>query len=95
VRLYREERGRFDLVIIDMVMPKLGGRDCFLALKQINPNIKAILSSGYGIDGKAQEILDEGVMGFIQKPYRIAHFSQVVKEVMGRSITPPLSTHEF
>ena len=85
VRMYQEEGGNFDLVVIDMVMPKLGGRDCFRELKKINPDVRAILSTGYGINGKAQEILDEGVMGFIQKPYSIDEFGRIVGQVISKS----------
>ena len=85
VRIYRGADQTFDLVIIDMIMPKLGGRDCFRELKKINPHIKAILSTGYGINGKAQEILDDGVRGFIQKPYRIDQLGRIVKQVLAGS----------
>ena len=53
-----------------MVMPIMGGRETFLKMKGIDPKIKAILSTGYSQDGKAQKILDSGVSGFIQKPYQ-------------------------
>lgn len=85
VRMYRRADQTFDLVIIDMIMPKLGGRDCFRELKRINPHIKAILSTGYGINGKAQEILNDGVRGFIQKPYRIDQLGRIVKQVLSGS----------
>jgi CheY-like chemotaxis protein len=54
-----------------MIMPQMGGRETFARLKELNPKIKAILSTGYSRDGKAQEILDEGMMGYIQKPYQV------------------------
>ena len=65
-----------------MIMPKLGGKDCYLELKKINPDVKAILSTGYGLDGKAQEIMDEGIMGFVQKPYRVELFSKVIADIL-------------
>ncbi len=82
VSIYREAPQSFDLVIIDMIMPKLGGRDCFRELRKINPRLKAILSSGYGINGKAQEILDDGVMAFIQKPYLMDQLGRIVKQAL-------------
>ncbi len=82
VRMYREDSQKFDLVIIDMMMPNLNGRDCFRELKKIKPQIKAILSSGYSLEGRAQEILDEGVIGFIQKPYTVDRLGKAVAEAM-------------
>ena len=73
-----------DLVLLDMIMPELGGRDTFAAMKKINPDIRALLSSGYSLDGDAQAILDDGVMGFIGKPYTHSKLSEVVAEVLRR-----------
>ena len=58
---------RIDLVILDMVMPKLAGKDLFLAMRAINPRIRALLASGYSLNGEAQSILDAGVLAFLQK----------------------------
>jgi len=75
------ERG-IDLVIIDMMMPRMGGRDCFRALRKINPSIRAIVSSGYGLNEAVQEILDDGAISFVQKPYALDQFSQAVETAM-------------
>jgi len=71
-----------DLVLLDMVMPKMGGHDCFHALKEINPDIRVILSTGFGLNEAAQAILDAGALGFAQKPYRVTELSEVVATVM-------------
>jgi CheY-like chemotaxis protein len=70
VDLYRESWRDIDLVILDMVMPVMDGRDAFIAMREINPDIIALLASGYSLSGEAQTIIDEGVKGFIQKPFR-------------------------
>ena len=80
VEYYREHYQEIDLVIIDMVMPLMGARECFLTLKEINPEVKALLVSGYTIDGKAQEIIDLGMRGFAQKPFTMKELSQKVAE---------------
>ncbi|MHC4874664.1 MAG: ATP-binding protein [Planctomycetota bacterium] len=82
VDFYRENFQDIDLVILDMVMPKMNGRDAFKAMKEINPDIKAILSSGYSIDGNAQEILDEGVKAFVAKPFEVVILSNAIAEVL-------------
>ncbi len=79
---YRTAWRHVDLVILDMVMPEMRGRDTFIAMRRINPRIKAILSSGYAINDEAQSSLDEGVVGFLQKPFRIATLSQMVAEAL-------------
>jgi len=80
--LYQQEWRTFDLVILDMVMPKLGGKELFLAMRETNPQIKAILSSGYSLNGEAQCILDQGVLAFVQKPFNTAELQQTVADVL-------------
>jgi signal transduction histidine kinase/ABC-type uncharacterized transport system substrate-binding protein/ActR/RegA family two-component response regulator len=83
---YRVHWKEIDLVILDMVMPEMGGRDAFIAMRQINPRLRALLSSGYSLNGAAQGILDEGVLGFIGKPYRKAELAEIVKEALARKL---------
>jgi hypothetical protein len=71
VDIYKVRGRDIDLVILDMIMPEIGGQEAFRQLKNINPAIKVLLSSGYSQDGDAQEIIEEGVIGFIQKPYAV------------------------
>lgn len=79
---YREQNEAIGLVIIDMVMPKMGGRETFLKLKEIDPKVKAILATGYSQDGEANEILDSGVMGFIHKPFQLDELLSKVRAVL-------------
>jgi two-component system cell cycle sensor histidine kinase/response regulator CckA len=71
-----------DLVILDMIMPVMGGGDTYDRLKKIDPNIKVLLSSGYSIDGEATMILERGCNGFIQKPFNPTQLSQKIREVL-------------
>jgi PAS domain S-box-containing protein len=71
-----------DLVIVDLVMPEMGGGETYDSLKKINPDIKVVLSSGYSVDGKAKEIMNRGCNGFIQKPFDMVHLSRKVREVL-------------
>jgi two-component system, cell cycle sensor histidine kinase and response regulator CckA len=71
-----------DLIILDMIMPEMGGGETYDKLKEINPHVKVLLSSGYGIDGQATEILKRGCDGFIQKPFNISKLSQSIKRVL-------------
>ncbi len=85
IEFYKANWQSIDLVILDMVMPEMSGKDTFLGLKKINPKVLVLLSSGYSIDGEAQKILDEGVKGFIQKPYLRVELSQKVAELLSEN----------
>lgn len=82
VDIYREHGGRIDLVILDMVMPGIGGGGAFDAIIAMRPEAKVILSSGYSMTGMAKDILDRGVKAFLQKPFMLADLSQKVREVL-------------
>ena len=79
---YREHHQEVDLVILDMIMPNMDGRDCFRALKRVNPEVQAILSTGYSLNQTVQEILDEGLLGVINKPYEFNQIADVVSRAL-------------
>ncbi|MBW1779692.1 MAG: PAS domain S-box protein [Deltaproteobacteria bacterium] len=82
LELYRKNKGTIDMVLLDMVMPIMSGGETFDRLKEMDPKVKVLLSSGYSIEGEAKEILNRGCDAFIQKPFRLDHLSQKVKEVL-------------
>jgi two-component system cell cycle sensor histidine kinase/response regulator CckA len=80
--VYMEKREEIDLVILDMIMPGISGGETFDRLREIHPPLRVLLSSGYSINGQAQEILNRGCNGFIQKPFQLEKFSTKVREVL-------------
>lgn len=82
VDLYSRHLGNIDLIILDMVMPDMGGGEVFDKVREINPGAKVLLSSGYSINGRASEILQRGCDGFIQKPFNLKELSGKVREVL-------------
>ena len=76
IAIYKQRQNDISLVILDMLMPRLGGHDCYRKLREINSEVVAILSTGYDLNHSAQKILDEGVKGFIQKPYTLEQFAE-------------------
>ena len=66
VEIYRREWDNIGLVILDMMMPEMNGKDAFQEMQSINRDIKALLISGFSIEGDAQDLLDAGMKGFIQ-----------------------------
>jgi two-component system cell cycle sensor histidine kinase/response regulator CckA len=65
-----------------MVIPGTGGRKTFNALRAVNPDIKILLASGYGVNGEAQQLLSERCSGFIQNPFRIQELSKKIRDVL-------------
>jgi len=75
--------GGVELVILDMIMPDMGGGEAFERLKDLDPGVKVLLSSGYSLEGEAQEILARGCAGFIQKPFDADEIAGRISELVG------------
>ncbi len=84
VDLYRERGSGIDLVILDMVMPGMGGAEVFDELKAVNPDVRVVLSTGYSLNGLASGIMAKGCRSFIQKPFGMAELSQKVREALAK-----------
>jgi two-component system cell cycle sensor histidine kinase/response regulator CckA len=89
LQLYEEKGDEIALVVLDMVMPDMTGGDCFDRLRDVDPTVKVLLSSGYSVDGQASKILDRGCNGFIQKPFKIEHLSKKIRDILDSSETMP------
>lgn len=81
VELLKQDQA-IDLVILDMIMPEMNGRDCFFALKKIYPSLRVILSSGFTRDEDLHSMREAGLNGFIRKPFRSSELSRAVSDVM-------------
>jgi signal transduction histidine kinase/CheY-like chemotaxis protein len=84
VEIYKENKDKIDLVMLDMVMPGMSGGEAYDKMKEINPNVKVLLSSGYRIESQAKEILSRGCDAFIHKPFSMKELSQAISEVLGK-----------
>ena len=82
LEIYKMYQEKIDMVILDMIMPGMTGSDTYDSLKEINHDIKVLLSTGYIINGEANEILERGCNGFIEKPSNIEQFSQKISEIL-------------
>ena len=80
--LFKEKYQEIDLIILDMVMPDLKGSQTYDGLKEVYPQVKVLLSSGYSIDGQATSLIERGCRAFIQKPYTVSELSKKVREVL-------------
>jgi two-component system cell cycle sensor histidine kinase/response regulator CckA len=82
VERYAERSTEIDLVVLDIIMPQMGGRETYERLREINPEVKVLLSSGYSENGQAQDILAAGARGFLQKPYDLRAVLHSVRETL-------------
>ena len=82
LRVFDENKDRIKLLILDLVMPDLGGEIVYDRIKALRPDVRVILSSGYSIEGQAESILKKGCDGFIQKPYNLNQLAQKIKEIL-------------
>lgn len=83
IRIFRENKDRINLVILDMVMPEKSGRQTFKEIMAIKAETKVILCSGYGKEHYIQELIEEGAAGFLQKPFHHLDLVNKIKEAMG------------
>ncbi len=82
VEMYEQLWKQIDVVILDMIMPEMDGPDAFRAMKKINPDIRAMLSTGFSLNNEIQAVLDEGVLGFLHKPFMKNELIEKIIEVM-------------
>ncbi len=80
-----KERGKdIDLIILDIVMPKMGGKEIFKEVKKIEPNIKILVSSGYSANGQVGDVIKAGADGFIQKPASILNLTTKIRDILNK-----------
>lgn len=82
IDIYKQSQEVIDLVILDMVMPEMNGGEVFDKLKEINHDIRVLLSSGYSINGQASKIISRGCVGFIQKPFTMREIATQLRKIL-------------
>ncbi len=82
--IYNEKKDLIDLVILDIIMPEMGGEETFYKLKEINPDVKVMLASGYSKEGTVTDLLNKGADCFIQKPYELHELSKILNDMLGK-----------
>ncbi len=89
IETYRQNQQKIALVIVDMVMPEIGGGEVYDKIKALNPAAKILLSSGYSVEGQAAEIMERGCDGFVQKPFNLNQLSGKIREILTSPASPP------
>jgi PAS domain S-box-containing protein len=88
INLYEKNQDKIDLVVLDLVMPDMGGEQTFEHLREIKPSVRVLLTSGYSLDGRSTRMLQQGCKGFLHKPFTITVLSQKLQEVLGPPEVP-------
>ena len=79
---FRQSDKKIDLVLLDMIMPGMSGKEVFYKLKKIDPDVKVVLSSGFTRENDIDEMIKEGLSGFIRKPYTMSLLSRTLSKVL-------------
>jgi two-component system, cell cycle sensor histidine kinase and response regulator CckA len=82
LNIFRRNQNEIDMIILDMIMPEMTGKETYGQLKALDPEIKILLSSGYSLDNQTEEILKRGRDSFIQKPFNIKGLSHKLREIL-------------
>ncbi|HDS02444.1 MAG TPA: response regulator [Firmicutes bacterium] len=85
VEVYKKERSRIRLVIMDMLMPRLSGEEAFLKMKAVNPTVKVLLASGFKRDERILRTLEQGAAGFLQKPIDLNILFEMIRKILPSS----------
>lgn len=80
LELFQSEHEFVDLVLMDMIMPKMNGQECFFEMKKIDPDVRVILASGFSRDADLDELKKAGLKGFLKKPYTTSQLSRIIAD---------------
>lgn len=82
VEIYENNPGQIDLVLLDMIMPHQGGHTTFYKLKELDPDVCVLLSSGFVSHDEVDDLLANGAAGFLPKPHRIATMAAEIRRIL-------------
>mgnify|MGYP001548236413 FL=1 len=82
VQLFETNHEEIDLVLLDLVLPRMNGPETFLAMRDIEPSVQVVVMSGYSLDGEAQSLIESGAIGFLQKPFTLAALARAMTSAL-------------
>ena len=85
LEVYRKEQAHIDLIILDLIMPGMGGSKCLAELLKIGPQALILIASGYSPDASTKGALEAGAAGFINKPYDNKQLLDLVREILDKN----------
>lgn len=87
LEIFVKEKNAISLVILDLIMPEMGGKECLEEILKIDPSARVVIASGYAANGQIDAALEEGAMASIRKPYEARHMLEVVRRLLDDEIT--------
>ncbi len=84
--IFKNSKRKFGLVLLDIKMPKIGGKEATEMLKEIDPDVKIILTSGYPTDEKSRELIRSNIVDFLEKPFTLADLSKVISSKLQKPV---------
>jgi two-component system cell cycle sensor histidine kinase/response regulator CckA len=85
LEVYRAHQGQIALVVLDVVMPRMGGQECLRRLRELNPQVRVLISTGYTARGLAEELMAGGALGVVEKPFPPHDFAVAVRAALDKS----------
>jgi CheY-like chemotaxis protein len=86
VEIFRTYKDQISLIVLDLIMPKMDGKQAFLEIKEIKADAKILISTGYTVDDKIEGFLNQGCHGFIQKPFSLNEFARAVRKILDKAV---------
>jgi len=85
VEIFKVYKNEISLVVLDLIMPEMSGRQAFAEIKKIQGNAKILISTGYAVDEKIGKLLDQGCQGIIKKPFSLNEFSHTLRKILDKT----------
>lgn len=86
VEIFRTYGDEISLVVLDLIMPEMNGKQAFIEIKNIRADAKVLISTGYVVDDKIEGFLNQGCHGFIQKPFSLNEFSRALRKILDKAV---------
>jgi CheY-like chemotaxis protein len=84
LKVYRENKEQISLVVLDLIMPEMGGMECLKELLRLNPKVKVVVASGFSASGPRNQAVEEGAKGFVGKPFGVRELLLTVRQALDR-----------
>jgi DNA-binding NtrC family response regulator len=85
LEVYQAHREEIALVVLDVIMPRMGGQGCLRRLRELDPQVKVLISTGYTARELAEKLVAEGALGMVEKPFQIRDFATAVRKALDES----------
>jgi PAS domain S-box-containing protein len=84
LEIYQQEKDSISLVVLDLIMPGMGGKKCLKEILKIDPSQRVIIASGYSVSDAVNDVLEIGAKGYLQKPYDLAPMLNFIREILDK-----------